>query len=340
MEIKMRLKKLFVILPVLSIAALNMRAQMPEISVSNLPNVIVKNGSIVMNCQQDFPVLKGDYLGQKKPGLIPELFAPGLLSTKEHSAIGLAFTPDGKELYYTSWGGEPRARIMYMKRESTRWSKPQTAPFSGKYMDWDLNLSPDGNKLFFNSRRPVKENGEPKEDADIWLVERTKNGWSEPENLGSPVNTDKNEVHPTVSRNGTLYFFAQYDDSRGSADIYRSKLVNGQYTQPENLGDAVNSEFPEMDPFVAPDESYLIFHSPRPDGFGQNDLYISFRAKDGTWSEAINMGTKINTQASEYCGRVSPDGKYFFFSIRKESPANFYWVDAKIINELKPDNLK
>jgi len=293
-----------------------------------------------LNDSNQFPVLKGPYLGQKKPGLTPEIFAFGLLSKPKQSAIGLSFTPDGNEVYYSLWGGKIRARIMFMKKENNQWTKPQIAPFSGKYMDWDLNLSPDGNKLYFNSMRPVETAGESKKDADIWVVERTENGWGEPQNIGALVNTDGNEVHPTVSNEGTLYFFARYGDGYGDRDIYRSELINGHYLKPENIGESINTEFNETDPFVAPDESYIIFQSRRSGGFGNNDLYISFRNKDGSWAKAQNMGNTINTDGNDYCGRISHDGRFFFFSIRKKTHAEFYWVDSKIIEELKPDELK
>ncbi len=278
--------------------------------------------------ETDFPKLKGPYLGQKPVGMTPEIFAPNLLS----KALGLSFTPDGNELYYTS-----RSRVMFMRRENNQWTKPQIAPFSGKYRDWDLNLSPDGKKLFFTSKRPGKKDGELPDHADIWVVSRTETGWSEPENIGFPVNTERNELHPTVSSNGNLYYFSDLEDVAGSADIYCSKFIDNNYTTPEKLGIEINSESSDLDPFVAPDESYLIFHSYRQGGHGEADLYISFREKDGSWAQAINMGDKINTEDHDYCGRVSHDGKYLFFKRLKMEPrkSNIYWVDAKIIEEFR-----
>lgn len=278
-----------------------------------------------------FQILKGEYLGQEKPGSEPEPFAPELLS----KALGLSFSLDGKELYFASWGGNPRAVIKFMKMENGQWTEPQTVPFSGKCMDWDLYLSPDGKRLYFSSVRPLEGPGEPK-DPDIWFVEKNDLGeWGEPENLGPPVNTEKDEVHPTVSSTGTIYFFAGYEEGFGSADLYRSKFSNGRYLKPENLGDTINSKYAEMDPFIAADESYLIFHSPRPGGLGGNDLYISYRQKDGSLSKPINMGPQINSDKNDYCGRVSPDGRFFFFKSLRNRKSYNYWVDSKVIQELK-----
>lgn len=281
---------------------------------------------------QEFPVLTGPYLGQEEPGLSATLFAPELLIRP----LGLSFTPDGKELYYASWQGEPRVRIMVMRLVDGTWTESTTPSFSGTYEDWDLNLSPDGSRLYFSSKRPRMGESEPRTDADIWYVERDASGaWGEPQNLGSPVNTDGDEVHPTASSDGTVYFFAGYDGGMGSADIYRSRFVDGHYTATENLGAPVNTAVAEMDPFVAPDESYLVFHSRAEGGYGENDLYISFRATDGSWGEPLNMGPEVNGEGNDYCGRFSIDGRFFFFSSTKNGVRGIYWIDARVLEDLR-----
>jgi Tol biopolymer transport system component len=281
---------------------------------------------------QEFPELQGPYLGQHEPGLTATLFAPDLLIRP----LGLSFTKDGKELYYASWQGEPRVRIMFMRLVDGAWTESATPSFSGTYEDWDLNISPDGNRLYFSSKRPRMGEGEPRTDSDIWYVERGASGaWGEPHNLGSPVNTDGDEVHPTVSSDGTVYFFAGYDGGMGSADIYLSQFVNGHHTTPENLGAPVNTEVAEMDPFVAPDESYLVFHSRADGGYGENDLYISFRQADGSWGKPVNMGPKINGEASDYCGRFTIDGRFFIFKSTKNGVRGIYWIDAKVLQSLR-----
>jgi Tol biopolymer transport system component len=153
-----------------------------------------------------------------------------------------------------------------------------------------------------------------------------------------------------------LYFASNRD---GGWDIYVSKYVNGRYAAPEKLSDAINSEFGDWDPFLAPDESYMIFGSNgRSDGFGESDLYISFRNEDGTWTKSENMGSVINTPYREVDPVVSPDGKYIFFRSNRrihesytETPftyrefmkilnspgngeADIYWVDARIIKKM------
>jgi len=321
---------------------------------------------IVSHCtqQKDFPVLKGPYLGQKPPGMMSEIFAPGIIS-REFDELNSVFSPDGNEFYFSiKLPIDVQHTILSMNRINNVWTKPAVVSFSGEYSDADPAFSHDGKKLFFISRRPIPGMGESEEDWDIWVVERTDNNWAEPKNLGAPVNSDEMEIYPSVARNDTLYFCSARSGGLGGDDIYRSRFINGKYAKPENLGDKVNSKYGEGDIFIALDESYIIFCSGRPGGFGNGDLYISFRHQDGTWTKAINMGEKINSSYTEYCPYMSPDGKFLFFtSYRRpnkdymtnpltyeeimeiyQSPQNglgdIYWVDAKIIEELNPEKLE
>lgn len=242
----------------------------------------------------------------------PTLFGEGIISTGDME-LNSAFTPDGRTIYFTK--RTPKYQlwvIMFSHFRGGRWSAPQVASFSGQYSDFDPFISPDGSKLFFSSNRPV--NGRAKQDFDIWMVEKEKDTWGPPINLGAPVNTAGQEYYPSVTNDGTLYFSSTREGGRGSGDIYRSRFSNGKYTGPENLGDAINSKYFDGDPYIAPDESFLIFVSyNRPDGLGDGDLYVSDR-RDGTWTPAQNLGDKINSSALDFCPTIPLGGKYLFFS--------------------------
>jgi hypothetical protein len=254
----------------------------------------------------------------------PELVEPGVISTPQNE-FDITFTPDGDTMYYgmsspgTSYGVSVIVRSV---RRSGHWTAPVVAPFSGQYNDADPSISPDGKRLFFASTRPV--DGKPKKpsDTDIWVVDRTATGWSEPTNLGPPVNSTVAEYYPVVTADGTLYFFTQRPDSKGHYNMYRSHLVNGHYGAPENLGPTLNGTFDNTDMTLAPDQSYMIFTSyGRPDGvgsldipgLGNGDLYISFN-RHGVWTTPKNLGAPINTAALEYAPRISPDGQYLYFT--------------------------
>lgn len=284
----------------------------------------------------DFPILKGPYLGQKPPGVTPEVFAPGIISTKAPEQC-IAFAPGGRELYFVRRIGGIR-KIFNMKEEKGGWTSPRIVSFSGKYDDAEFSLSPDGNKLAFISKRPLDGKSKLIRCWDIWIVEKTKNVWCEPENPGFVINTDKHEIFPSFSPNGDLYFSS---DRGGEYDIYVSRHVHGRYLQAEKLGGGVNTKYGEWDQAIAPDGSYMIFCSiGRPDSYGGSDLYISFRGEDGSWAGAKNMGEKMNSSRGVCCPSISPDGRYLFFESSKGHDGDIYWVDAKVIEDLRPDNLK
>jgi len=288
--------------------------------------------------------LKGAYLGQNPPGDTPELFAPGIVSTcKEHSAA--MFTPDGNEVWFARLFP---AVIYFMKQQDGKWTKPQVAPFSGQCDDLYPYLSLDGNKVIFCSRRPNAKAGKPlpRGQGHLWMVERTEKGWSESRHLGPLINSSIRQGASSLSNNGTLYFNRTNNEQpESSMDIFRAKLVNGHYVKPENLGEPIDSKTPDHSPFIAPDESYIIFSSFRPGGYGMSDLYISFRKADGTWTNPKNLGRTINSAAKDEYPYISPDGKYLFFNSNRPSvlnknkipdgPGNIYWVSARFIEKLK-----
>ena len=158
--------------------------------------------------------------------------------------------------------------------------------------------------------------------------------------MDSPVNSDSHEVHPTIAKNGNIYFFSLVKGR--STDLFCSKFINNHYEKPFNLGPSINTEYNETDPFVAPDDSYIIFQSKRPGGFGNNDLYVSFKKRDGSWCKPINMGPLINSEQSDKCGRVTLDGRFFIFSRGRTGSkmSDFFWIDAKIIKILKAEKFK
>ncbi len=244
----------------------------------------------------------------------PTIFGDGVISTRDYES-SITFTPDGKVAYFVKSSPDLSLRVIVMSRfQKGKWTTPEVAPFSGEYSDNDPCFSPDGTKLYFTSRRPV-EGTTQKPDNDIWVVEKTSTGWSEPKHLNAPVNTESQEFSPSVTSDGTLYFGSNRPGGKGAADIYRSKLVDGNYSAPENVGDAINTAGPELQVFVTPDENTLVFAAlGRPDGQGSVDLYVSKRT-NGAWSKAVNLGNKINSRAVDSAPRIF-QGYFYWTSTR------------------------
>ncbi len=193
-------------------------------------------------------------------------------------------------------------------------------PISGQYRDADPFITHDGKRFYFISDRPKDAASSEERSLDIWFMEKAGNGWGPPQNVGAPINSPGQEWYPTIAQDGTMYFGSDRAGGKGRTDIYRSRLVDGKYTEPENLGDAINTQFEEYEPYISPDQKYLIFMAQRPDGRGGSDLYISYQ-RNGAWTKAANLGDKINSSGSEYSPSVTPDGKYFFWSSTRSLPS-------------------
>jgi Tol biopolymer transport system component len=297
----------------------------------SLIGIVILISAFVWSVAQNekFPVLKGEYLGQKPPGINPEVFAPGIVSTTQ-GEFNAAFSPDGKEFYFSMNEPSGRETMKFMTRKDNQWTPPQAVPFVSPQNDCDPLFSFDGQRLYFISTRPKKEKA-GSSDWNIWYVERMDADWSKPINIGPPVNSDVDEYYVSLTKDGTIYFSSNRAGGLGSFDIYRSRFVDGHYAKPENLGASINTKYLEHDPFIAPDESYILFTSvDRPEGFGTGDLYISSRRKDGTWTKSKNMGKAFNTCGYDFCPIVTPDGKYFFFTRR----GDIYWVSVEAIQKL------
>jgi Tol biopolymer transport system component len=266
------------------------------------------------------------YPGNTLPADTPAIFAPGLL-TDGFNNRDFTISPAGDEVFYTLQQ-RSISTILHLKKVNGQWSKPEVAPFAGKYRDLEASFSPDGKTLFFASDRPLQKDSAAKKDFDIWQAAKLPNGnWGEPVNLGPVVNTAKNEFYPSVTKNGNLYFTVEADYGKGKEDIVVCKLTKQGYTAPVSLGEGVNSAKYEFNAFVDPDEEYILFTSfGREDDMGGGDLYISHKDKNGAWLPAKHLPAGINSAVIDYCPYVSPDKKYLIFT---SSRLNKQMTDGK-----------
>lgn len=233
----------------------------------------------------------------------------------------------GTEVYFSvqSAGSEISAIVWCKKNKKGKWSEPEVLNFSGKFNDLEPFLSWDNTRLYFVSNRPLDRLGKQAKDFDIWFCERNPAGnWSEPKNMGAPVNTSENEFYPSVTKNGNLYFTNDGKRSKGKDDIFVCKMTDGKYCSPISISDSINTEGYEFNAFVSADESYIIFTGyNKPDGMGSGDLHISYRNTDGTWTKAKNMG-EVNSKQMDYCPFVDAEKNTLYFtSKRNNTPQEF-----------------
>lgn len=285
--------------------------------------LIVLAATSALSRQTEKAALSGPYLGQKPPGLTPEIFAPGIVS-KEGDQGRLFIAGDGSEIIYWERDAVGRMRIISILREDGVWSEPKALPFSKEHINNEPCLSPDGKKLFFVSNRPLSETGEAEKFPDIWMVEKAAGTWGKPANLGNPVNRLDIAVQPFYTVDDKLYFGGQAADG-SSRGIYVSHRDDGVFSEPETLDTGIFDR-QVSGPCVSPDGRVLIVHARKDGGFGNWDLYASFR-DEGRWGSLVNLGPAINTEAPEAGASFSPDGEYLFFS----RGGDVYWISAKIL---------
>ena len=283
--------------------------------------------------QEEWPVVTGPLLGQDPPGMTPEVFAPGLISTDSARELNAVFSPDMRIFMFTRLvNGVMKMHFTYQTGEGT-WTEPRLAAPSLTYpghADVDMAFAPGGRRLYFISKRPLP--GYALDRYNIWYSDRSPEGLHPPVALGPHINGAGDEYYPVLVGDGSLYFTARRSDSLGGTDSYRAQFRDGRFDAPVNLGPAINSEFREGDIYVDAEETYLIHVSTgRPDSLGGADLYISFRQPDGTWGQDRHLGDVINSADIDYCPMVSPDGRYFLFTRGDD----VYWVDARILEQFR-----
>ncbi|MGW8266109.1 MAG: ankyrin repeat domain-containing protein [Longimicrobiales bacterium] len=322
------------------------------------------------------PRRAGPWMGEKPPGLEPTVFAPDLVSSNRFEHGTVTFSPDGKEAFWESSfmpneTGYSQGRILTSRLEDGRWTPPEFAPFSPSWRtshgriltsrleeggwtapafatfspSWRTNddvpfFHPLGDALYFDSSRP--DEGEDDEFRErLRVVRKTAEGWGDPELIQGGPNTMGLHWQFSVAANGNLYFGSDDPGGFGAGDVWLSRWVDGVYYPPENLGPAINTPASEDSPFIAPDESYLLFTGmDRPDSMGGTDLYITFRRPDGGWTEPMNLGSPVNTASNDLCPQVSPGGRFLFWNSHARGNADVYWVDAGFLQALREEVLR
>lgn len=294
---------------------------------------------------------------QEEPGETPMVFAPGIVSTDLYER-DLTFTPDGREVYWTVFAPADRRGTIVMARrgDDGGWGHPEIPPMFVGHNSLEPFVTPDGDWLWFASTRALPGETETG-DYNLWRAPRDGDGWGAPEALPEPIRGEGDEYYPSLTRDGVVYFTAERDDGLGGEDLYRSRPLDGGWSQVENLGPNVNSAGPEFNALVHPDREWILFGSARDGDAGGGDLYISFADGDG-WTAAVALPVPLNSPSLDFCPALSADGRWFYFSSRRSldapdapttydelvaplrAPGNgqcdIFWVDAKVLDALAP----
>ncbi len=282
-------------------------------------------------CTSPFDV---EYLDKNFPDSEPRIYAAGIVSLPDRYEHGLVIRKNGQEHYFGIDGGEIWSYngLACLKSIEGNQLIYDTLDFTNSItrnnngiIGGEPNLSLDENTMYFVSDYPT----------DIWKVSINKNGkWGIPSKLDSTVNSDNSEWYPIVSYDNCLYFSSKINDT---AVILKAELVKGEYKKAVKFSAKFNYDC--GDQVFSRNMDYIIFASPRDGGYGNNDLYVAFKNDNGEWTDGINLGPKINTEATELAPYISPDDKYLFFTRRDKfngaSNSDIYWVSLDIISKLK-----
>lgn len=258
-----------------------------------------------------------DYLGQTPPGDEPQEFAKGIVSVDGKNTHALRFSPDGSFLIFSRY---PDATSFRMVHSATGWSQPEQTSFRGKEVSFDPRLK----RLFYYDQ------------GDLYFVHYGPDGFSAPTKLPATINTAEMEYYPSITDRGNLYFSRDGGGKWQTARVQVARLQGDGFGDPVDLGEPINIGG-ACHAFVAPDEGYMLFNSPRAGSYTENDIWVSFRNQDGSWAKPVNLGPHINRDAKAVlCPTVSPDGRYLFFTrFQEDNTGLAYWVSARIIDEIR-----
>jgi len=270
----------------------------------------------------------------------PTVFAPDVISGPGHDSAP-AFTPDGATVYFAR-SSSAVSTIMVSQRRGQTWSAPTVAPFSGEWNDMEPAMSPDGTFLIFVSNRPAQPGGAvldghwngrdwPQNGGNLWRVDRKDGGWGTPVRLPDVINRGTSVFAPAVVRDGSIYFMTADADGH-HFHLYRAQRTVDGFDAPVavSFGDPAASD---VDPAVAPDESYTVFASTRAPAAAM-DVFVVRRAANGAWDTPVHLGTEVNSPGSDAETRLSPDGKTLYFASDRVTPVTFPRTRAQATRDL------
>ncbi|MHA7056475.1 TolB family protein [Aquimarina sp. M1] len=267
------------------------------------------------------------YFGQKPPGLTPEVFAPDIVSIDGRFEGTVSFSPELTEMYFAADNKDEETSIYFSKLEDDEWTPIKRVDFTNGEKKEEMHpfVSPDGKRIYFTAMDSAFV------DEKIWYVNRLGDSWSDATLLDTPINEDL-VFFPNQAKNGDLYYF-----NLSKFKTYYAPNKNGAFPEVEEVA----LEFGHH-AFISPSQDYLIVtaRSNQEKGRKDNDMYVYFKEKGGTWTKPTNLGNTINTSFNEKGPRITPDGKYLFFGRdeRAIEPglSNIYWVSTDVIEKLRP----
>lgn len=256
------------------------------------------------------------YLNQTPPDTIPQIFAPGLVSSTGAREFSCSFSSDANEIYFYRYDDGSPARILSAKVVNGEWTAPAEFSLTAAYPAMEPHIALDNQRLYFGWN--VGSEAIPEGIiGGIYMCQRDSDTWSAPILAGQGM-------YITSDLSGQLYIT---DMSGLPYGVFLAKVIvnsAGIFTGFQRLN-ITPYYYYQTHPCISPDGSYLLFN------IGGEHMFVSFKKPDDSWSTAIDLtshGFDINA-GGPY---LSPDGKYLFF----HKDGDIWWVDAKVVTKLNP----
>ena len=267
--------------------------------------------------------IKCHFFDLERPSTLPMNFNPEILDLNGSFKFNVTYNGCNEVYFATITTSE---NIFVLRRIDGAWTEPQIASFSDpNYNDADPFVTNDGSLMYFISKRPTHAS-DNNLDFNIWYSEKSQNGWSDPKPLPKPINSDESDEYMfSRSKKGNVYFLSNRSGGNGSFDIYTAKVLgHHKFSEPKNMGAPISTKKYEFDPYIAPDESFMLFSI---NTSGNSDLYYTLKDHKGKWGEPKNLGTMINVTGQDFAPSLSPDGQFIFFS----NNGKLRWVNSTIL---------
>jgi len=262
-------------------------------------------------------IVQTTYLGLEAPTSEAVVFAPGVVSTPGRFEYGLSIHPGGNRLLFSAESPDQGASVFERRFEHGTWTPPVRAELSdgARKHEMEAFFSVDGERIFF---APYSKGM----DVRIWTAEVTPDGFTDPRELGGPVAEDPS-FYPVQATDGSLFY-----TNLAKRAVWQATLDGGKVTDARDAGLEKGGHA-----FPSPDGSFILIDSASLNSDEQRDIYVSFRKDDGSWGTPKALGPSVNTEFSETCPSLSPDGRFLFFSRYNEPGgiSDIYWISSEVI---------
>lgn len=193
------------------------------------------------------------------------------INSYTHNVSALTITNEGTDLFIFDHRhhGDIRHSV---KSKNGKWSTPVTFDdvFNSENIERSFTINDDKTIAF------IERDDKVGHDRDLFYSVKEGEEWSELRNAGDVINSDVNEDGVYLTPDGkTLYFSSDRYNSMGGYDIFKSNYVNGEWTEPENLGYPINSTYDDVFFIISRDGKFAFFSSNRPGGNGGHDIYYT-----------------------------------------------------------------